>query len=127
MLEDNETSQLTIAVVEDEPAVLDAFQMVLTKASWRVLLCARAEALFAWLDTGEAIDCVLMDPNLPGMNGAEAVALLQHRYPALPVIGISASPDGPLAHATSRAGARVMLAKPVNAAKLVATIAGLFR
>jgi DNA-binding NarL/FixJ family response regulator len=45
-------------------------------------------------DAPEQIDVILLDINLPGLNGLDGIALLKRKWPMVPVIVLS-SQDGP--------------------------------
>jgi len=38
-------------------------------------------------------DLVILDQNMPGMDGAQTLARLRHRYPEMPVLISSGQPD----------------------------------
>ena len=116
------SNRATVAIIDDDPAVLDALGMLLRREDLIVRLFASAEDFFASAEPSPQVDIALIDPHLPGMGGVEAINRLNEAYPELPIIGITASPDSEIAHAASRAGARVILAKPVSAEKLIATV-----
>lgn len=60
------------------------------------------------------IRLILLDPGLPGINGAEAIAALSRACPAAELIAVSASEDRRDAMAALRAGARVFVSKVVS-------------
>lgn len=65
---------------------------------------------------------VLMDWNMPRMNGLEATALIRHELPAVAVLGITSQPDVEQRVAMIRAGALDLLPKDTPASALVATL-----
>ena len=81
----------TILVIDDDPAILALLNKVLTRAGFQVRLAAAGEAGLKLLET-EPIDLLLTDKNLPGMNGLDVLREAKARYPALPVILITAYP-----------------------------------
>jgi CheY-like chemotaxis protein len=51
-------------------------------------------ALHVFETNGNEIDAVILDYEMPGMNGLELATSLKHRHPTLPVIRVSGShPD----------------------------------
>lgn len=54
---------------------------------------------------------VVMDINMPGMNGIEATASIKSRYPHILVIGLSVNPAGENQEAMRTAGANILLTK----------------
>ena len=116
-----------IAIVEDDAAVRDAICLVLEGAGWRALEYSSGERFLGAYAAGETFLAVVLDPHLPGINGAQIAYELSDQNPGLPILGITAHPYSPLAHATSRAGARVMLTKPVSADSLIAKLRAMIR
>ena len=57
---------------------------------------------------------VLLDFNLPGMSGTEAIGALMSKFPAVDVIAVSASEERLDATAALRAGARLFISKAVS-------------
>ncbi len=54
---------------------------------------------------------VVMDINMPKMNGIEATALIRDRYPEIVVIGLSVQTGGEMQQAMRKAGAAALLTK----------------
>ncbi|MFV3075954.1 response regulator [Niveispirillum fermenti] len=52
-----------------------------------------------------AIDAILLDLHMPGMNGLIGLALLRNEHPAIPVIVVSASEDAATIHRAMEYGA----------------------
>jgi DNA-binding NarL/FixJ family response regulator len=61
-----------------------------------------------------AIDLVLLDLNLPGVHGIDAVTTLRQRHPALPIAVVSATEHRQEIAAVLRAGANAFVAKTVS-------------
>ncbi|HSC56912.1 MAG TPA: response regulator transcription factor, partial [Nitrospira sp.] len=56
-------------------------------------------------------DVVLMDINMPRMNGVEATARIKSLYPGLIIIGLSVQTGGQAQQAILKAGAAMLLTK----------------
>lgn len=65
---------------------------------------------------------VVMDVNMPRMNGIEATALIKARYPDVAVIGLSVNAGGENQDAMKGAGAAVLLTKEAAVEQLYAAI-----
>ena len=78
-----------ILVVDDESSVLDSFRRMLVHAGHEVVTERRAEEAILRLDE-EQPDMVILDINLPGINGLEALARVKDRAPRMPVIMMTA-------------------------------------
>jgi PAS domain S-box-containing protein len=80
----------TILLIDDEPVVRTALQMLLQRAGYRVIVAADGqEALREFERQRAQITLAISDMMLPDISGLEVVRELRRRAPALPVIGIS--------------------------------------
>lgn len=70
----------------------------------------------------ERPDVVLMDVNMPSMNGIEATRLIKRELPSTAVLGLSAFDDEPFVVQLLEAGAAGYLLKNVRGAALVAAV-----
>jgi two-component system cell cycle response regulator DivK len=80
-----------ILIVEDNPANMDLASMLLLRVGHTVLRAVDAEAGVK-LAHAEHPDLILMDVQLPGMDGLEATGLLKQNpaTAAIPVIALTA-------------------------------------
>jgi DNA-binding NarL/FixJ family response regulator len=67
-------------------------------------------------------DVVVMDINMPKMNGIQATALIKSRNPAILVIGLSVNASGENQEAMKKAGAAALLTKDAAVEQLYVTI-----
>jgi two-component system, LuxR family, response regulator FixJ len=110
-----------IFIVDDDDATRDSLRLLVeceglkaqTFASGRVFLEATRPA------DG---DCLILDLNMPGMNGFEVLAELNRRGDRIPVIVNTAQADPATRKRAEAAGAVAFLEKPVAAAELFALI-----
>jgi CheY-like chemotaxis protein len=65
---------------------------------------------------------VVMDINMPNMNGIEATRVMKRRHPDIRIIGLSVSSGGENQEAMKAAGATVLLTKEAAAERLYAAI-----
>ncbi|HWG59735.1 MAG TPA: response regulator [Candidatus Acidoferrales bacterium] len=89
------TPQL-ILLVDDEENALTIRKLVLEQAGYDVLLASGARQA---LDTlaAQAVNLVLSDQLMPGMNGVELTREIKKRWPRLPVLllsGVNELPEG---------------------------------
>ncbi len=76
-----------ILVVDDQPIVLDVAQQLLEKAGYSVQAAASGrEALRIFTERSDHIDCVLLDLEMPGMNGVATFEGLREIRADIPVI-----------------------------------------
>jgi CheY-like chemotaxis protein len=84
-----------ILVVEDDPATREAMRIVLEWEGYCVDVAADGCAALEQLQAGERPTVILMDLNMPRMDGRELRQRIQGdpRLASIPVITISAAPD----------------------------------
>jgi FixJ family two-component response regulator len=112
----------TIFVVDDDDAVRESLDQLISAAGWRAETYASAEAFLA---RGRALvpSCLVLDVSLPDLDGLE----LQHRLGAecsgLPIIFITGHGDVPMTVRAMKAGAAEFLTKPFREDVLLDAIA----
>jgi two-component system cell cycle response regulator DivK len=113
-----------ILVVEDNPANMKLAVLLLETAGHQVISAADAEAGLT-LAREQQPDLVLMDIQLPGMDGLEATALLkQHEATrAIPVIALTALAMKGDEERIRAAGCDGYIAKPMRYQEFLATVA----
>jgi FixJ family two-component response regulator len=112
---------LTVHVVDDDPAVRDALATMLGIAGYRTATFADAEAFLAAV-TEDTRGCLVADLKLPGASGLELQATLRERGIGMPVIIITAHGDLDTARTAFHAEAVDFLPKPCESAQLLASI-----
>ncbi len=112
---------ITVAVVDDDVAILDAIRLVLEVQEWRIRTYMTGEEFLADLHSCRP-DCVLMDPHLPGLDGVSVIRSM-HREGFKPgIVALTAQPDSSLSRAIEKAGARTVHTKPVSAEALLGSV-----
>jgi CheY-like chemotaxis protein len=118
-----------VLLVDDEAVVREITAEGLQAAGYvvRVASCA-AEAL-ALLDAGEAVDILVSDLSMPGMNGLALVYEAQRRRSGLPAVLLTgfATDAAELAMSGALSGAFSLLRKPVEARALADRVAVLLK
>lgn len=74
-----------VLVVEDDAAIQDVMREELESHGLVVLGASSGEESLMMLET-RAVDVVIMDLRMPGMNGVETSIAIKHRFPNLPII-----------------------------------------
>ncbi len=115
----------TVLVVEDNPANMKLVTFLLQSAGHTVLTASDAEAGLELARARPPPDLVLMDIQLPGMDGIEAIRLLKADTAtrAIPVIALTAlamKGDEERIHA---AGCDGYIAKPIRYQEFLAAVA----
>jgi two-component system cell cycle response regulator DivK len=113
-----------VLVVEDNPANMTLAKFLLQSAGHSVLSATDAETGIA-LARGEQPDLVLMDIQLPGMDGLRATALLKddEATRGIPVIALTALAMKGDEDRIRAAGCDGYIAKPLAYKQFLATIA----
>ncbi len=111
-----------IHIVEDDEAVRSALHLLMRSFGWCVCTYDSAEAFLENSVQSSAPDCLLLDLDLPGMNGAELVEALAAKQSEVPVIVLTGQRDSQLAARARRAGALEVLEKPLFGEKLIGSI-----
>ncbi len=113
-----------VLVVEDNAANMTLAVFLLTSAGHSVLSVTDAEAGLT-LARNEKPDLILMDIQLPGMDGLQATALLKadDATRAIPVIALTALAMKGDEERIRAAGCNGYISKPINYRAFLATIA----
>jgi two-component system cell cycle response regulator DivK len=114
---------IKILVVEDHPANMKLAVLLLQKAGYSVLSAMDGEAGLAIAQT-EQPDLILMDIQLPGMDGLAATALLKQNLAtrAIPVIALTALAMISDEDRCRNAGCAGYISKPLRYQELLAEI-----
>ena len=110
-----------IFLVDDDDSVRDALSRLLANLDLPVVACADGDALLAAC-TPEQPGCVVLDLDLPGMNGLQAQAALRARGIELPVIFLTGKGSVASTASALKAGAFDFLEKPVEGRLLLARV-----
>ena len=107
-----------VLILDDERAVLLMAQECLADAGHRVTTVSDTKAAREALETG-SYDVVLTDIFLPDGDGISILKKVRERWPEIPVIMLTRSPDLSTATDAVRAGAFEYLTKPMSLASLL--------
>lgn len=115
------TTNLTVFIVDDDPAVRDALGLLLGVRGYRTAVFASGEAfLDSW--RAEWAGCLLIDIRMSGMDGLSLQRRLAELDCLIPVIIITGHGDVSLAREAFKANASDFLEKPFDHDKLMAAI-----
>jgi len=119
MINQKKDNEITIALADDNIFLRNGLISLIEHLGYRVLFgCDNGKELLEMLDSQELPDIILMDINMPEMNGFEATALVKKKYPGIRVIGLSMSDDEQSIIRIMRKGARGYILKDVDPAEL---------
>jgi len=117
-----------IAIVDDEPDILELVSIHLTKANYRTVKFLQANRLFNHLDT-QIPDLLILDLMLPDMDGIEVCKLLKQdaKTAHLPIIMLTAKGDEFDRVLGLELGADDYITKPFSVRELVARVKAVLR
>lgn len=86
-----DTSTKVVLLLEDEPPINEMLSQFLTEEGYKVLSALSASEALALL---QAVTCnlILLDFNLPGLDGNGFLSVLPQEAKDIPVVGMSATP-----------------------------------
>ncbi len=116
---------MRLLLVEDNEINQDVAQSLLTRAGAAVEIAGDGEAAVALLrEDGAAFDAVLMDVQMPGMDGYETTRIIREelKLTALPVIAMTANAMAGDRERSRQAGMVAHLAKPIEIDEVFAAL-----
>jgi FixJ family two-component response regulator len=115
------SAQCCVFIIDDDYAIRDCLGLVVEAAGFACQVFENAEE-FLKVDCPTQDCCLLLDVNLPGLNGLELQALLIHKQIQLPIIFLTGNGNPPTADKAIQAGAFDFLNKPVSSKVLIERI-----
>ena len=117
-----------IAIIDDEPDILELVSINLKKASYRVKKFPDSESFFRSL-AAETPDLIILDLMLPDMDGFEVCKLLkgQNKYTSIPIIMLTARVEETEKVLGLELGADDYVTKPFSPRELVARVKAVLR
>jgi DNA-binding response OmpR family regulator len=111
----------SVLVIDDDPDMRQVLSDFLQRSGYRVIEAANGEeGIFA--AECEPIDAVILDKEMPGMNGLDVLSFFRHRSPQVPVIFITAFGGREDEDESRRRGARLYIEKPFRVATVVEAV-----
>ncbi|HEY9594624.1 MAG TPA: sigma-54 dependent transcriptional regulator [Spirochaetia bacterium] len=111
-----------VAIVDDEQTILDVVSAVLRSAGLTNLMPVRDPTELLPRMERTDVGVMLLDLAMDGLSGEELIPLLRHKHPDVPIVVLTGNHDVEKAVACMKAGVDDYLMKPVEPAKLVATV-----
>ena len=115
------TSSGPVIVVDDDAAVRNSLKFALELEGLQVRLYEGGSQLLSDSDLPDS-GCLVVDFNMPTMDGLELIGRLRRRRVDLPAILITARATGDIRQRASRAGIWKVLEKPLDDSSLVDSI-----
>lgn len=111
----------TILIVDDDASLLRSLDMLLSVSGFRVKTFAKPSELLA-SEVPQSNACLIVDINLPELNGFRLCELLKSSGSRLPTILITGRIDPAVRQLTEKSGAVALLFKPFEEQELLETI-----
>ena len=110
----------SILIVDDEPTARTLLRLILVRAGYHVVEAIDGYEALAKLEK-TAVDLVLLDVMMPGMNGIEVCRKIRddEKTAVIPVLLLSAKTDALSIQRGLAAGAYEYLTKPISAEVLL--------
>ena len=111
-----------VHVVDDDASFRTAIERRLKFAGYEVETYSSAQQLLDRLPGVEKPGCILLDVQMPGLNGLELQSRLIEHGSILPIIFVTGHSDTPTTVRAIKAGAEDFLTKPVSSEQLIDAI-----
>jgi CheY-like chemotaxis protein len=108
------TEKRRVLVVDDDPAALRMYGRLLEAAGYEAVQCDSGIGAVELVER-QPFDVVVMDLNMPGLDGWMAMSLIRARQPTLPVVILTGGSEPELEKRAATAGAAGFLTKPCRA------------
>ena len=118
--EKERVSMTKVLAVDDKPEVLQTMQRILGRHHEVLTALSGKDALNIFAES--AIDCVLLDIDMPGMNGIEVLRKMTALDPQIPVIMLTGVMDVSVAVSAFKEGAYDYVTKPPDFDELRQTV-----
>ena len=111
-----------VALIDDNPAVLDALRLYLERQGLTISCFGSADAFIAAPVPAAPFDCVVADVRMPGHSGIDLVRCFAAEGRVTPVILITGHGDIDMAVAAIKLGAFDFIEKPFDESRLLESI-----
>lgn len=112
-------NKLNIVLVDDHVLLRSGLAKMASRLGYNVLYeCANGKILIEIIDKIEKGDVIIMDTDMPEMNGFETTSWLKKNYPLMNVLAFSFCDDEKSIIRMFRSGARGYVSKDINPGEL---------
>ncbi|HXJ58600.1 MAG TPA: ATP-binding protein [Verrucomicrobiae bacterium] len=110
-----------LLLVDDDPSMRELLQRVLEKAEFDVVTAEDGQAALRQMEL-RLPDVILMDLEMPGMDGPTTLREIRRQWGAIPVVVHTGHVDGPLLNRALECSPFTVLSKPCSMEQLIQTI-----
>ncbi len=111
-----------VHIVDDDASFRTAMERRLKRAGYEVAVYASAQPLLDRLPSEGVPSCILLDVQIPGLDGPALQTRLSELGSMLPIIFLTGHPDIPTTVQAIKAGADDFLTKPVSSNDLLQAV-----
>ena len=115
-------TQATVYIIDDESAIRDALNLMLTTEGYTVRTYESAGTFLDMIRQDDDGGCVVTDVRMPEINGLDLLAAMKERCISMPIIVMTAHADVQLAVQAMKRGAFDFLEKPFDGDALLSSI-----
>ena len=121
---DNPAEPRSFLIADDHPMVRDALRTALEQAfaGSAIALAGSLAEVQAALEQQSETDALLLDLDMPGMNGLTGLALLRAEHPTVPIIVVSAAREAGVARRAHDLGASAYVDKSASLDEIAAIV-----
>jgi FixJ family two-component response regulator len=111
----------TVFVVDDDVSVREALELLIGSAGWRPMLFDSAQT-FLEAPSLASPSCLVLDVNMPGLNGLDLQSMITGGRSKMPIIFVSGFGDVPTTVKALKGGAMDFLTKPIDTMALLEAV-----
>jgi FixJ family two-component response regulator len=111
----------TVFVVDDDVSVRESLELLIASAGWHPRIFGSAQS-FLEVPPAHTPSCLVLDLNLPYLNGLDLQNMITMRGSRMPIIFISGFGDVPVTVKAIKGGALDFLTKPIDTSALLDAI-----
>jgi len=111
----------TVAIVDDDPAVLESLEFMLQVAGYRV--AAYGSAVLFIEDHMTRAACLILDLHMPQMTGLDLATRLRDEGRSIPILLVTGMPDSKVMADAARVGIEKVIEKPPTEDDLLSFVA----
>ena len=105
--------EAVVAIVDDDPSVRKSLQRLIRSAGWKAEAFASAQQFLERYET-DAPSCLVLDLQLPGLNGLDLQKRLAEAGLEIPIVFLTGHGNIPASVQAMKAGAVEFLTKPID-------------
>ncbi len=115
---------MKVLVVDDSKFMLNELEQVFTRAGWETVSANDGyEGLDTYLIEEESLDAMILDYNMPGMNGIELLEKIRElESKQVPVFFLTTETNKDMREKASKLGAKAWIIKPFTEDSFIVTL-----